>query len=393
MPSRLNHDLALSKTRDHQARERSVSALRAYVLNTMANDLRDDFEQSVAGEGKADGPAVHKAMRSRDAFRFYSSLRCTAQELVWNSVIDSVNENAEHLEAQFAALSADRSRADGSLELDESIDVPEYYDAVDVHLMPGNYDGHRESAGMLPGAVYDNGFNVFAFGAMGKDHNDIGCSMANFVRLRFPELKPQTIVDVGCTIGHNTLPWKETFPDATVYGLDMAAACLRYAHARAQSLGVTAHFRQGTSDRLPFDDASVDIVFSSMFLHELPNRHIRSFLAEAERVLRPGGVMIHMELPPNAALDAYDQFYLDWDSYYNNEPFYKNFRDQDYRELCSSAGFDDADYFEAVMPRYTYVPEEQFRAAVTGEAEFDADTGRLSDDIQWYGFGAVKRSA
>ncbi len=393
MPSRLNHDLALNKTRDHQARERSVSSLRAYVLNTMATDLRNDFERSVDADGRTDGPAVHKAMRPRDAFRFYSSLRCTAQELVWNSVIDSVNDNAGHLDAQFAALSADRSRAEGSLELDATIDVPDYYDAVDVHLMPGNYDGHRESDGMLPGAVYDNGFNVFAFGAMGKDHNDIGCSMANFVRLRFPELNPQTIVDVGCTIGHNTLPWKETFADATVYGIDMAAPCLRYAHARAQSLGVTAHFRQGSSDYLPFDDASVDVVFSSMFLHELPNRHIRTFLAEAERVLRVGGVMIHMELPPNAALEAYDQFYLDWDSYYNNEPFYKNFRDQDYRELCSSAGFAADDYFEAVMPRYTYVPEAQFRAAVTGEAEFDADTGRLSDDIQWYGFGAVKRQA
>jgi len=182
----------------------------------------------------------------------------------------------------------------------------------------------------------------------------------------------------------------ETFPAAEVHGLDVAAPCLRYAHARAQSLGVSVHFHQRRADRLGFDDDSVDVVFSSMFLHEMPKKHIDRFLVEAHRVLKPGGVMLHMELPPNAALDPYDAFYLDWDSYYNNEPFYKNFRDQDYRRLCTDAGFAADGYFEAVMPRYTYVEEADFKAAVLGDARFDDDTGRLSDAIQWYGFGARK---
>ena len=238
--------------------------------------------------------------------------------------------------------------------------------------------------------MYDNGFNVFAFGAMGTEHNDIGMSMANFVRLRFPELKPRTIVDVGCTIGHNTLPWKQTFPEADVTGIDIAAGCLRYAHARAQSLGVTVHFKQGSSDHLEYADDSVDVVFSSMFLHELPKKHIERFLSEAHRVLRAGGVLINMELPPNSAVTPYDAFYLDWDSYYNNEPFYKHFRDQDYKALCTNAGFAATDFFESVMPRYTYVDEDAFTAAIGGTAEFDEDTGRLSDAIQWYAFGARK---
>ncbi len=256
--------------------------------------------------------------------------------------------------------------------------------------MPGNYDAHGRPSSLLPGAVYDNGFNVFAFGAMGKEHSDIGWSMANFVRIKFPDLQPKVIVDAGCTIGHNTLPWKQTFPQADVYGLDVAAPCLQYGHARAQSLGVTVHFRQRSSDALGFDDESVDVVFSSMFLHEMPKKHIQRFMREAFRVLRPGGVLINMELPPNAVLEPYDSFYLDWDSYYNNEPFYKNFRDQDYRQLCIDGGFAGEQFFEAVMPRYTYVEEQQFIDAISGEAQFDEDTGRLSDDIQWYGFGARK---
>ena len=397
METRLPHELDIPKTRDNRARERSVSSLRAYVLNDLANSMRADYEQAVApgieARGDAlpdDGPTVHKLMRPRQAFRFYSSVRCCAQELVWNCVIDSVNANADVLDDRFNNLSGERSRAEGTLSLDATIDTPDYYEAVDVHLMPGNYDGGDAGAGVLPGAVYDNGFNVFAFGAMGKEHNDIGWSMANYVKIAFPDLDPKVIVDAGCTIGHNTLPWKQTYPQADVHGLDIAAGCLRYAHARAQSLGVTAHFHQRSSDKLGFDDNSVDVVFSSMFLHELPKKHIERFLREAFRVLKPGGVLINMELPPNAALTPYDSFYLDWDSYYNNEPFYKNFRDQDYRALCADAGFAADEFFESVMPRFTYADPDDFRSAVTGDTQFDEDTGRLSDAIQWYGFGARK---
>ncbi|MEO1247049.1 MAG: class I SAM-dependent methyltransferase [Pseudomonadota bacterium] len=390
METRLPHDLDLKKSGWHRARERSVSSLRAYVLNNLAAELRDDYESEVLPaleQAPADGVAVHKAMRPRPAFRWYSSLRCTAQELVWGTVIDSINRQVPEIERRAQRL-AGESSVGGTLELDSSLEAPDYYRAVDVHLMPGNYDGANADAGVLPGAVYDNGFNVFAFGAMGREHNDIGWSMANFVKLRFPELNPQKIVDVGCTIGHNTLPWKQTYPDAEVYGVDIAAACLRYAHARARSLGIEANFRQASSDKLPFEDASADVVFSSMFLHELPAKHIARFLAEAHRVLRPGGVLINMELPPNAALEPFDAFYLDWDSYYNNEPFYKNFRDQDYRALCTAAGFADDAFFEGVMPRYTYVAKEDFERAVVSPAGFNEDTGRLSDGIQWYGFGA-----
>ncbi|GIR71809.1 MAG: hypothetical protein CM15mP74_30600 [Halieaceae bacterium] len=102
--------------------------------------------------------------------------------------------------------------------------------------------------------------------------------MANFTRLKWPDLEPSLIVDVGCTIGHNTLPWKRAFPNAEVHGLDAAAPCLQYGHARAEALGVEIHFRQALCDALPYEDDSVDVVFSSMFLHELPTALITAFL-------------------------------------------------------------------------------------------------------------------
>lgn len=387
----LNHALALNKSLDQRARERFTSSMRAWVLTDLAGQMQADYNQAneASGTHHDSGEAVHQFLKDRGLFKWYSSMRCATQELVWQSVLRAVESDPVSV-AQIGEPEAPRHG--GSLTLDNAISLPDYVDKMDVHLMPGNYQGGH-SDGAEAGVIYDNGLDVFSFGMMGENLDDIGHSMANFTRLKWPDLDPSLIVDVGCTIGHNTLPWKQAFPDAEVHGLDAAAPCLRYGHARAEALGVEIHFRQALCDALPYEDNSVDVVFSSMFLHELPTALITAFFAEAYRVLKPGGVLINMELPPNDALEPYDAFYLDWDCFYNNEPFYKDFRDLSYQGLCTDAGFTDADFFQATMPRYTYVSEAEFSQASIAEASFDEDTGRLSDTITWYAFGASKRPA
>ncbi len=387
----LQHSLTLNKNLDQRARERFTSSMRAWVLTDLAAQMQADYVQASAetNESHESGEAVHEFLKERGLFKWYSSLRCATQELVWQSVLRAIESDPDSVQNISAAATPKHG---GTLALDDTIDLPEYIDTMDVHLMPGNYQGGH-SQGAEAGAVYDNGLDVFSFGVMGKNLDDIGHSMANFTRLKWPELNPKLIVDVGCTIGHNTVPWKQTFPDAEVHGLDAASPCLQYGHARAEAMGVPIAFKQALCDALPYSDNSVDVVFSSMFLHELPTPVIKAFFNEAHRVLKPGGVLINMELPPNDALGAYDAFYLDWDCFYNNEPFYKDFRDLSYSGLCSDAGFAEQDFFQATMPRFTYVSEAEFAQASGAEATFDADTGRLSDTITWYAFGAQKGSA
>ena len=387
----LQHSLTLNKNLDQRARERFTSSMRAWVLTDLAAQMQADYVQASAetNESHESGEAVHEFLKERGLFKWYSSLRCATQGLVWQSVLRAIESDPDSIQNISAAATPTHG---GSLTLDDSIDLPEYIDTMDVHLMPGNYQGGH-SQGAEAGVVYDNGLDVFSFGVMGKNLDDIGHSMANFTRLKWPELNPKLVVDVGCTIGHNTVPWKQTFPEAEVHGLDAASPCLQYGHARAEAMGVPIAFKQALCDALPYSDNSVDVVFSSMFLHELPTPVIKAFLDEAYRVLKPGGVLINMELPPNDALGAYDAFYLDWDCFYNNEPFYKDFRDLSYSGLCSDAGFAEQDFFQATMPRFTYVNEAEFAQASGAEATFDADTGRLSDTITWYAFGAQKGSA
>lgn len=391
----LQHGMTVTPSRDERSRQEFVGALRAHLLGPMANSMKARFETRVApaferqtGRAPATGEEVHDLMQADDYFRFYSSVRYNAQEMVFRSVIPAVERELEDLNQRGRALRQDEK---SPVTVDEELQVPRNVANIDVHLSPGSYHTEYDDDDVAAGAIYDNSINVFAFNQMGRNVDDIGWTMANYVRLKFPDFRPERILDCGCTIGHNTVPWKLTFPDGQVHGIDVSAPVLRYAAARSRGFGADVNFTQMNATALDFPDESFDVVFSSMFLHELPLKDIRAYLAEAFRVLKPGGLLLNMELPPNGNLDAYDQFYLDWDSYYNNEPYYKTFRDQDNRELCQSAGFKPERFVDFVAPRYSYVGEEAFRQEVESDTgRFDDRTGTLNGDLRWYAFGSWK---
>lgn len=391
----ISHKMTIDMTRDERARRDFVSTLRGHVLVDMADAMHQQYHQDIApkyervnGKAPESGPEVHKLMKEEDYFRFYSSIRYNAQEMVWRSVVPAVDRQLEGLTEKAKALSA--SKVGGSLTLDPSLELPRTVTSLDVHLAPGCYHSEYIDNDVAAGAVYDQGLNVFSANLMGEDLCDIGDSMSAFAKVRFEDLKPERILDMGCTIGHNTLPWAKTYPDAEVHAIDVAAPSLRYAHARAQALGLPVHFRQMNATKLDYPDNHFDVVFNSMFLHELPVKDIRACLKEAYRVLKPGGMLLTMELPPNDQSAPYDSFYLDWDCYYNQEPFYKAFRDQNYRELVTNAGFAEDQYFDTVMPSHGMSAPGVFEEAVKSEVKFNDKTGRLTDGICWFGFGAFK---
>ena len=396
MAVELQHAMKPTPTGEDLARQRVVSGLRMFVLNDLAGDLRRAYDQRVVpdfqrdhGRAPANGSEVHAALRQDPTFKTYSALRVNAQKMVWDSVTPMVAREHDRLSAVADTASQGRvqTRAD--------FKVPRSVSAIDVHFMPGSYTGSGAPDDVTPGAVYDQGLAVFSMGLMGKNLDDIGLSMARYVSRKFPDFRPLRILDVGCTIGHNTLPWKQSYPNAEVVGIDVAAGGLKYGAARASLQGVDVTFQQMNAEALEFADGSFDLVFSSMFLHELALKTTGKVFKEIRRVLRPGGLMLHMELPPNTQMGAFEGFYLDWDCYYNVEPFYKAFRDQEPADLCRKAGFAADRYFQFVVPSIGSYGTAAVDEAIASEAHAVncETTGRLANGIQWFGFGAWKESA
>ncbi|MEM6909465.1 MAG: class I SAM-dependent methyltransferase [Pseudomonadota bacterium] len=395
MTVELKHPMKPDATPDEIARGRFVSGMRGLILNDLAGDMRAAYDRRAApafkkehGRDPETSRDAHQALRGDPAFNIYSAMRVQAQKMVWASVAGSVEREAERLSEEAARV----ANAAGSVELDPNLEVPKNVHALDVHLMPGSYTRGADS--LEAGAVYDRGLAVFSMGLMGANLDDIGLSMSQYIKQRFPDFAPQRILDTGCTIGHNTLPWKQAYPDAEVTAIDAAPGPLTYGSARAKMQGHEIAFKQMCADDLAFEDESFDVVWSSMFLHELSKKQRAKAFDEAYRVLKPGGLMVHMELPPNQEMGAFDGFYLDWDSYYNNEPYYKAFRDEVPSELCTRAGFSQSELFEFVVPSIGLYGEQAVSDAAHGdraEGVGQETTGRLADGVMWYGFGAWKK--
>ena len=378
---------------DEHARQGFVSALRRHVMVDMGESIRSHYQEDVApafeaehGRPPKNGREVRKQMLDDELYRAYSVLRYNAQEMTWASVQDSVERNLPELVAEAKILREQPVVPGGSLELDPELPIPRYVSAMDVHLMPGCYQSEHVADDVAQGALYDYGTRVFTAGLAHRTRGGVGASIASFLKIRYPDFAPQRILDLGCTVGNNTLPYLDVYPDAEAYGVDVGAPVLRYAYARAQRMGKTAHFSQQNAESMNFADNSMDLVVSSFFLHELSVASTKQIFREAHRVLKPGGLMMHMELPPSSEVDTYYNFWLDWDAYHNNEPHYAAFRNLDFPSVCVETGFDAANYVQFRIPNTGTCPDEVFEACALGKQDISA----IGNGASWFIFGAWK---
>jgi SAM-dependent methyltransferase len=120
-----------------------------------------------------------------------------------------------------------------------------------------------------------------------------GRSWAAWARALAHLLPPADVVDIGCGEGYLTVEvarWARR-----VVAVDRSAAVLTRAKAlaaRRRATNIT--FKRGELERLPLDTASVDVAVLSQALHHAqdPSRAV----AEAARVLRPGGKVLVLDL-------------------------------------------------------------------------------------------------
>lgn len=271
-------------------------------------------------------------------------MRRSSQHLLWSCVADTVVRQADEL----AARAEPTPDALGSLRFDPDLQIPWYNADIDIHAMPGGYRGEYIDSDVFAGAVYDRGVYVYAMGQMGELNDDYGQSIVDhLLRAKHPRFAPARILDVGCTVGNAALPYVDAFPDAEVHAIDLAAPVLRYAHARAESLGRAVHFSQQNAECTDFPDGHFDLIVSHIVLHELSPAALRRVLAESRRLLASGGMMVHADFAGYAGMDSLTQAMIDWDTHNNHEPFWGPMRDMDLVAESLAVGF-GADKVELV---------------------------------------------
>jgi 2-polyprenyl-3-methyl-5-hydroxy-6-metoxy-1,4-benzoquinol methylase len=104
------------------------------------------------------------------------------------------------------------------------------------------------------------------------------------------------ILDIGCGEGELTRALARA--GAEVTGIDPNEGRIERARAKADEEGVTATFEVGIGENLPYADDSFDVAVLSNSLHHVPAARMGATVAEAVRLVAPGGRLFAMEPVP-----------------------------------------------------------------------------------------------
>ena len=149
------------------------------------------------------------------------------------------------------------------------------------------------------------------------------------------------ILDVACGTGRTLKFLRNTFPTASLYGLDLSSAYLRKANQLLSQIpGELPQLVEGNGEHLPYADNYFQGVSNVFLLHELPNPVRQKVINEFFRVLQPGGVLVIADSIQES--DSHDlksilsKFALSF-----HEPFYNDYIKDDISLRLDKAGFID----------------------------------------------------
>jgi ubiquinone/menaquinone biosynthesis C-methylase UbiE len=123
----------------------------------------------------------------------------------------------------------------------------------------------------------------------------LGVNQANSrMVIELAKIKPgDKVLDVGCGTGSLTLTAiSYAGTSGEVHGIDASPEMIDTARKKAQRSGLDVRFDIGLIEKIPFPDATFDVVVNRLVIHHLPNDLKRKAFAEIFRVLKPGGHLL-----------------------------------------------------------------------------------------------------
>lgn len=374
------HAVVLGLNKDEQARLDFVSHLNHFMAQGIVPSMRTRFEAAATATPPANRAEAWSLLQTDPTFPIWSHLRRRSMEMRQRRNLDSALGQREQLaEAARAAL-----EGAGSLELDPAFEAPAYLRDTHAHLLPGGYLTDLGPNDVTVGAAYEASSYSVVPGRSGPNSDGAGRALANWLRTRFPTFRPKRILDLGCGAGLNTCAVARAFPDAEIIAIDAGAALLRYAAARAASLGISnVRWVQADIESIPERFGGADLAYTAIVLHETSHEALRNVFRGCRERLAPGGLTLHIEQPPYDDKPWFEQCMRDWDGRFNNETFWSRLYELDLTDELAQAGFESGRVFSDSISAVPWNTD----ARAPGKME---DYGRTGN---WQVVGAWQTSA
>ena len=341
-----SHGMLSPLTHDEKLHQQFAYALKRHIGSKIRPGNRVIYEKLAKpayekehGRSPESVSEIDSLMKRQPGYQMFSALNRSAQEIMWDSLIEPIYRNRERLTESYKKVRDDPASPD-SVSLDPDFDVPRAIATVDIHLQPGGFAADYGDDDLLAGALHEASTNLYSMsGGIGTGEGKAEVVM-RFLAEHYPDFVPTRILDFGCSSGPSSTPWALAFSNAEVHAIDVGAAMLRYGHARAAALGACVHFHQMDAAITSFEDESFDLVVSHNAMHEMSQQTTEGMFRESFRLPKPDGIAIHQDVPLRFdELDTFGQFDNSWDRDNNGEPFWTVYATNDPRQMFLDAAF------------------------------------------------------
>lgn len=337
-----NHAVLPVLSADERARLDAITHLNHFLAQEVVPVMRGQFEESIAAAPVTTRAEAWQVLERQPRYRLWSHLRRRSMEMRQRRNLETVIAQRDRLAETSRAI----LESSAVIELDESLQSPEYLADTHAHLMPGGYLSSLGPHDVTAGAAYEASTYSVVPGRSGPHNDGAGRAIAHWLKTRFETFRPRRILDLGCGAGLNTCAVAKAFPQAQIVAIDAGPSMLRYAAARASSLGITnVRWVQANIENIPAHLGTFDLAFTAIVLHETSHEALKSVFKDCHRILNRGGLTLHVEQPPYHDKPWFEQCMRDWDGRFNNERFWSRLYELDLQAELRDAGFDSAAIF------------------------------------------------